>query len=278
MSFSKNIRLGGGFTLLELLVAIAVMGLLLVLLLQVSSQALQATRASRSKIESDRRARVVLDSLAADFASRVTGENFPVFVRQQGGDLEMAFLTRSRGPAGASDFRFLAVAYELKKGQMLRKTTEVTWSQADLVQPVLDALMAEDGKVLSEGILRVEASAVLTDGGVVPLDSGTEVDWLSSNWLGTELPEGYRALLLPRTDSSGVKAEALIVGVAGVDLSNWDRLEAIGVSAKSLLPVVTENQTPADLWNGILLEENSLGVPASILSALALSQQIFSLR
>jgi prepilin-type N-terminal cleavage/methylation domain-containing protein len=271
-------RFARGFTLVELLVAIAVMGLVLVLLLQMSSQSLQVTRTARYKIESEKRARAVLDTLAADFANRVDGPTAPVLVKQSGGDLQLIFLTRSRGPIGAADFRFLAVAYELAGNQLVRKTAVVAWNQADLLAPMLQALSSPDSTVIADGILRFEASVVLSDGRRAPLNTAAAVAWLSDTWQSTSLPSGFQALRIPKFPLTELRALALVVGVAAIDDSNLEKLTARGLSGLALLPGATGEDSAADVWSDVLASGGSNNAPAEALSSLSFLQQTFPLR
>jgi prepilin-type N-terminal cleavage/methylation domain len=267
-----------GFTLVELLVAMAVMGLLLFLMLQMSSQSLEVTRTSRQKIESEKRARTVLDALSADFANRVDGPNTPVFVRQAGGNLQLLFLTRSRGPADAADFRFLAVAYEWSENRILRKTAPVEWNQADLLPPMLEALSSGTSSVLADGILRFEASAILSDGTRTPLDTNASVSWLSGTWQGAGLPAGFKAVLDRGFNQSELRVHALVIGVAAIDDSNLEKLSRLGIDGLDLLPVATGADSPGDVWSEVLTTGIPSGVPAEVLSSLAVLQQTFPLR
>lgn len=268
----------GGFTLLELMVAIAVMGLTLFMLLQISSQSLQATRTSRNKIESEKRARAVLDSLSTDFANRVAGPNTPVFVKQDGGNLQLVFLTRTRGPAGATDFRFLAVAYELSENRILRKTAPVQWSQADLLPLMLSALSSVTFSTIAHGILRFEATVILSDGTRTPLNTDASVAWMSEKWQGSALPTGFQVLLIPKPTGSGLRAHALVIGAAALNDSNLEKLSSTGVGDLDLLPNATGTESPADAWSRVLSSALPDGIPSEVMSSISLLQQTFSLR
>jgi len=277
MKPSFRTSLPAGFTLIELMVAMAVMGLILFLMLQISTQSQQATRTSRNKIESEKRSRAVLDTLAADFANRVIGPNTPVFVKQSNGDLQVAFLTRSRGPAGMSDFRFLAVAYELSDSRILRKTAAVEWDQADLLPSVVNAVSSATSSIVANGVLRFEATVILSDGTRTPLNTATSVSWMSETWQGGALPTGFEALLVPKSDASVLRAHALVIGVAAIDDSNFDKLSSAGVNGLELLPNATGADSPADVWSEILSTNIPDGIPSEALSSLSLLQQTFPL-
>jgi prepilin-type N-terminal cleavage/methylation domain-containing protein len=81
-------RRRAGFTLAELLVAMAITAIILVLLVTVTGVALDGWRVSRDKVRASRQAKAALDQLARDFESMVirSGNNYEWFtVESEGG-------------------------------------------------------------------------------------------------------------------------------------------------------------------------------------------------
>lgn len=219
-----------GFTLLELLVASAVLALLLILLLQVASHTMRASRVTTQQLDATQAARRVIDTLAADISSSVS-EGAAVLYQPQGASLSLAFLTSARGPATAAQPpRYLAVAYRLNDAKMMRLYEGVEWTTKNLLAAAESAATSGTPTVLSPGILQFAVLAVLEDGKtVVNLQNNTASPslseppvWRASGsqlFLGQSVPTGWSALVSfnypasPRTP----RVQALLVAIAAID-------------------------------------------------------------
>lgn len=85
---------GRGFTLAELLVAMAITVLLLTILVSVTSVALDGWRVSRNKVRAARQAKAALEQLSRDFESMVI---------RSGNEFEWFFAETENNPPGPSD-------------------------------------------------------------------------------------------------------------------------------------------------------------------------------
>ena len=262
------------FTLVELLAAMAVLALLLLLLVQISDHTLQATRTSRQQISATQQARAVLDAMEADLASGIFENGLTLFAKSSGphADTILAFLSRSRGPAGAADFRCAGVTYQLVDQEMRRGFSPVPWSQVDLVQGAITAATAPDASILARGILRFEVVAVLQNGETVPLTQGG-----SSTLFNQPVPDGFLALSLksPPAPTPGQRVVALTVAVAAVDEQNLRLPGVADIGAKLGSPVA--GQTPLELWKAAMAAGDLATIPRPALAALRMSQQTYPL-
>lgn len=263
------------FSLVELLVAMAILALILVLLLQISGSTLQATRISRQQLEAGQQTRIALDSLAADLGNVVLEHDLPLFIAQdEEGNTRLAFLARGRGPnvSGQAPSRFLAVSYELEDTTLVKRLAPVTWTNADLMDAVLDAVSAPDTVELADGVLRFEAVALLHDGSVVNLSAGG--NWKTTTIQGQTIPEPFAGLVLGGDSSQRVRS--LIIGVAAIDKQNL-RLQGTAEIAQKLSSP-QPGQTPLEAWNKDLSSGALDGVPMQALAALRFEQRSYLLK
>jgi len=182
------------FTLVELLVAIAVMILILGIMVQVSSGTLLATKGISQKMEAGEGARAVLGSLGADLASLAKAQGLTVFVSSSPGvssstpNSVLAFITQSRGPNTST--RFVSVTYQLSTtGQLTRYSQPIVWTDQNLVSDAVSATSpaAPTFSVLAQGILRFEAVAVLDDGTLQITAASSQSSISNSAWNNTTI-------------------------------------------------------------------------------------------
>jgi len=259
-----------GFSLVELLVAMAVLALLMVLLLQVAGHTLQASRVTTQQLDATQSAREALDVLTSDLAHGVLTEGAAILY--QATPLRLAFLTRGRGPGGTPS-RFLAVDYQLgvsgnEAGHLLRSYAAVPWTNADLPGAAAAASGGTEA-LLAEGILQWSIQAVLDDGSVSTLANlpASAHAGTGSNYAGKALPSDWSALVpsVAPVDAATPRVRALRVAIAAVDVQNFALLNE---AQRRLFPQPANAdavQDPVAYWEGIL--RNST-LPVSARSAI----------
>lgn len=94
---SSNPSGRGGFTLIELVVTMAVLSIILMMALQVTESARMATRLAESKSSNDAIARRTFERINRDLAQMVVREDARVEFKSKAGNDEFAFLTRAKG-------------------------------------------------------------------------------------------------------------------------------------------------------------------------------------
>jgi prepilin-type N-terminal cleavage/methylation domain-containing protein len=284
----------GGFTLVELMVAIVVMALILIIMTQISTGTMQATNRVTQQIEGGEGAGAVFSSLRADLSNLDTAQGMTIFASQSGAndDTVLAFVTESRGPqptGGISSYRFVSVAYELNSatGELQRYTLPIQWNDQgmvpDAVNTIANATTAPS--VLAQGVLRFQAVAVLDNGNIVPLSATTQPS--ASNWINASStsgnPNGYIALNLSYTGTTTItgtpiymnRVQAIIVGLAVMDPNNFNLLNSLSpdlTTAESVFPAPPTTQsatswtsanpwvvnaTPLDAWEPFLWSTGS---------------------
>jgi prepilin-type N-terminal cleavage/methylation domain-containing protein len=107
-------RRGQGFTLVEMLVAMAVLSILAVLLAQVVALTSQATAAASKHLDATGQARVVFDRLATDLAGRPNRSDLGMlFTKVTPGNDSFQFYTQANGYSGAR--QVTAVGYRIQQ-------------------------------------------------------------------------------------------------------------------------------------------------------------------
>lgn len=265
-----------GFTILEVLVAAAVLILILGVLLQLSGNTLQATRASQRQMESAQRARSIADALSADLDNLIVTEGRGLYVRTNGHTLDLAFLTRSRGPLGTANPRALAVVYSLSGTDMVRKTVPIPWSETDLAGSAISALSSSNVSTLSEGILNFELSFVLSTGKLMPFSSSA--DWASDTIRGKKLTDDFYALTLPTSNGAATSVQALVFSLASLDVQTANLPEATSLAAALSGVEVPDGQTPREAWDAAITAGLLNGFPSQLRATLRTTQFTWQLR
>lgn len=203
-----------GFTLLELLAAMALLGMLMFMLAQVVNGILGSVQIQSQQMEAVGAARRMLDIIQTDLSLAVVGQNSAVLVKTDGDSHGLALLAARRGPD--DPHRFLAVRYDRDDGtQVTRSYASVDFNQRDLLAM---AASPTDGPVLSDGILAFQIR-VNTDSGSYNASDAAAAGWASIEYNGFPVPPGWRALVTETSASAdeGPRARSLEIWVAAVD-------------------------------------------------------------
>ena len=279
MTFASAFRFPlSAFSLIELLVAMAVMAMILVGTLQVITNTSKAIKIADSQREAGSAARVALDRLAADFSTAMlTGGATAIFYNDSKNS-QLGFLCLSRTRAGGSATpRAAIIAYgvlpttEKISGQSViydglqRGDSESTY--AGQLVTIFSGLPSTTNppkanwEPLGSGVVRFHISFVLDDGTIVqdpPVytmvspDLGTQTTFLN----GKTLDAGRVAVAFSSENAppSGRYVKSLIVAVACVD-----PVALIKASSAQLGEVQTTLGTPANGQTPLALWQSNLG-------------------
>lgn len=268
-------RRRSGFSLLEVMAAVAVLALMLALLTQLSSSTMRATTVTMKQIEATRSARAVLDTLSEDLAALVTSNDAAsLFIKTDGADSRLVFVTLRRGPQG-SNARFIAVDYALQNGTVTRTVSPLAWNAVDFATAAFATNTLADTSVLAEGIVRFEAVLNLDNGDTRTLaDPGS---WKAAEWNGTALPADFYAIHLSRDEPDSVqpKVAGLTVAIAALDMGSYRLPNTDQIAAK--LPPAVANQTPLDTWKIAMTPGSMTGIPEVAVAALRILQRTYPL-
>lgn len=242
------------FSVIEILVATAVLALLLVLTLQILSNTNTAIRTADRQIDAASQARAALDRFEADFNNSflshgATALGLPA---SETTPPAIGFLSRSRArdadsgsPAWRDDLRGAAVIYRMDGSQLVRGTLRITFSKEDhaqqasgnpagIFQTLADALENGGSGLLwstpGTGIVRFHLSYQLDNGEIVQTPpaftmisptSNDATTFLNGSDVAPCTAIAFSKNHAPATGSlSGRYVRSLIVTVAALDAAS----------------------------------------------------------
>lgn len=251
------------FTIVELLVASAVLCLILALLLQVINGTLQSSRLINQRLDATEGARRALDILATDLGNCVIDSDTFILASA---NQDMAFITRGRGPRGVST-RFLAVNFRVNADhELIRSFKPIAWGTSDLLAQSVESATGTKS-VLSRGILALSIQAILEDGRSVPIfpiDSSAAV--VKEKLNSVIIPSNWGALRSNASSTeigSDLYARSLLITVVAVDERNYKLLESSG-SLMRIINVLTQPLADENIslkWSSSL-DNSSFELPA----------------
>lgn len=274
----------GGFTLIEILVAVAVLALLLVLTTQVLTNANSAIRSADRKLDAASQARAALDRFEADFSTALLTHGATAITTTGTGTAPstIGFLCRARARDTATgtaswrnDLRGATIVYRMSSNISLeRGDGRFTFSQNDSAAGALSNLPAifqslgaavngSDGSltwdVLGDGIVRFHISFLLDNGDIVQIPPDYTMVSPLTNTVTTflnnlALPANIRPVAFSPQHApvSGPLqnryVRGLIVGVATLDRDARKLSEAYLTQVLGLGTPMTEGETPLEVW------------------------------
>jgi prepilin-type N-terminal cleavage/methylation domain-containing protein len=215
-----------GFTLLELLTAMAVLGLVMAMLTQVINGILGSIQVQSQQMEATGAARRMLDIMDTDLSLALADKSTAVLVKTDAASHGLALLADRRGTV--DPHRFLAVRYDRDgETRITRSYASVDFNERDLLTA---AASPTDGPVLSDGILafQIRVNTENETESQAASDAATAA-WATSDYHGSPVPSGWKALLTgPATPgvATGDRARSLEVWVAAIDSQNLALVEA----------------------------------------------------
>jgi len=283
--FSPPRQAPQAFSLVELLVAVAVFLLMLALVAQIAQMTLQTSHVTIAQMEGTEAARKLLDSLSRDLDLSVSGPRLDLVNSQlsvlgrvsTNGSPELAFLTTGRGPTGATPPRFLAVAYSMTNNSVARTYAPVDWNATNLMRASANAAGSSpspgsERTVLTSGVLQFAVVPLLEDGSIASLADmegftlpnplpawGKRVD-LAGSGQWTVLQPLRPPAPLP-LNSATARVASLLVAVATIDERSY---RLIDPASLPLFPPPTTSD-PGKEWESKLA---TLTLPNPVRSAI----------
>lgn len=162
---ARRLTVSGGyaFSLIEVLVASAVLSLVVVLLVQIIGMSTEAIGRSRKKLDAAAQARLFLDRLGMDLSARLTRSDLPVDFDTKTGNDSLRFYTEVLGYQGQR--RLSLVSYRIHEAndarsyQAERSAAGTDWGSSSVIAfgqgssiPPVDG----DYEVLADGVFRME--------------------------------------------------------------------------------------------------------------------------
>lgn len=243
-----------GFTLVELIVAMAIFTVILLVTAQVSDSALTITRSTEARLAAQREASVAAQQLRTDFAQRIQRLDTPVRFEKKIGSDSLVLLTKRLGYSdglGTPDRAVSIIEYRIETGAtqqaangLLRASRGIGYGDDLTARPALDkgtlalATLPEEGpekldarhfQMLAPGVIRLELSFLINDK-AMPIRMGAPED--------QELIDGVIATVcILEPDHRGGLRDGQLTRIA----------EQFGDAADGKLPVEDWLQTLDDL-------------------------------
>jgi type II secretory pathway pseudopilin PulG len=265
------------FTLVEVLVACAMLAGLVLLLATLLDGLGTATRGMNRKLDASAQARIALNQMGRDLGSITTGAGATLVLGRSpdatGINDSMALLTRARGRNTATNHRLLAVFFAVRNysDNVLGVSTaslpllgrgfgSVPWqntggtqnSQAALDMACAMAATDVNGTaglisnraVIADGVIRMAVVLQLQDGRLIPFDPANPSFPHKTDFVrpGVTLPPDARAVDLS-------KVSAILVGLAVLDQQTRTLAATDLASIAAKLPRPAAGQTPVQAWD-----------------------------
>jgi prepilin-type N-terminal cleavage/methylation domain-containing protein len=288
----------GGFTLVEVLVSITVLGLMMVGVAQMLNSAMTATLGSYKHIDADTQARMVLDRMAYDISKITKRSDVDYYFQKNTGNDQMAFFSEAGGyypsdiSATASESSTSLVGYQinsnsqmerLSKGLIWNGVTDAAPSMVYLPQtiastwPLVKPASASvtygtdtNFQVIGDQIFRLEYCFLVQN----RFTTSNATTALSTTTTLSDTP-----YVTPDTSISGMQdVVAVVVSIAVLDaqsraiVSNATMQTAAGNLADVSGSNIATSALPSTVWKAKLLS-NGLGLPKAAASQVRFYQR-----
>lgn len=266
------------FSLIELLVAMAVLAMVLVLISQATNGILQSTRIQTRHMDAVSTARRAMDVIAQDLRLAVINDQLGVLVPTTGTDRRMLFLTSRRGPASATDHRFLALRYDYNPGagELRRPYRSVPATDNITLGSLDDGTFVSPSHPLADGVLGFSLQAIDETGQTHPMDpANPSPNWASADYNGQSAPPGYAALITAGpsfTRGLEARTRAIEISIAAVDQQMGELIRegnfasavqsAVSGAPKSWRETIDQsNELPGMIKAGIRILRKTIPLP-----------------
>ena len=278
-----------GFTLVEILVACAILVMLVVLVAQMVNSATIVTKISERKMDADDEARIVFDRMSGDFAQMLRRADVdPVFLGKPGND-QMYFYSQAPAffdnPTPSAGSQIALIGYQVMSNGLARLGEEESWdalsfNSTNLTTNVTrEDLYYQSGQsnnfhIIAPSVFRMEFALRMRPGSVNNLSNGP-VTSVSTN----ATTNGFNVFF--QTNNAGQSLHdvaGIVVALAILDqtsqkivtpaeLTNLANVNVmpdavITPSAGGLLTGLSNNGIAADLWSSNALQVPGIPPPA----------------
>lgn len=247
-----------GFSLMELLVAMAVLAILALIMMGMTEGTMRVSALSHQRMSSDAEARQALDRIGADFDRLLYRRDLPDLIQKEDGNDRIAFFTHAEGYDGNRGIS--QVSYEVLDDMLKRGALGFTWTNAasgsaetlEFNAAAVGNIPPDNFEVVSKDVFRFEVAFLLTDGAVV-----SRADRLVSA-------------------PGGRTVQALIVGLVALDSKAWQTLTPEQqASLRSAFADSTDGRDHLQQWNGALAGKD---FPVPVLNSVRIYQRYFYLK
>ena len=239
----------GGFTLIELMVAMAVFAMMAVLLVVMVDGTTRVTGQSHRRISGDAGARQTLDRISADVARAIMRDDLPFRVDKTVGNDGISFLANVDGYTEGRGMS--VISYNGSNGTLQRGVDATSWTDGSEAMDFTSVTNAAanagylerpgmDYEIIAQDVFRLEIAFLMGDG-TIKANIGSP----------TNATPGVASL----ASSSGTPAsntiKAIIIGIASIDERSREALGTAGVTAlQGAFPDAGVNQDLIATWEG----------------------------
>ena len=250
----------GGFTLIELMVAMAVFVMMALLLVGLTEGTMRVTGQSQRRISADAGARQVLDRISADVARAIVRDDLPFRVDKTAGNDGISFLANVDGYTAGRGMS--VISYNGSNGTLQRGVDATSWTDGSEAMDFTSVTNAAanagylerpgmDYEIIAQDVFRLEIAFLMGDG-TIKADIGTAANGTSR--VGS------------LASSSGTPAsdtiKAVIIGIASIDERAREALGTAGVAAlQGAFPDAVDNQDLIETWDGYALDSRVADSP-----------------
>lgn len=246
------------FTLVEMLVAMAVLVLLMGIIVQIVEMTGRSISSSSRHLDSLEQARMVFDRLQLDVSGRPRRADLPVLLSKAAGNDSLQFYSQVEGYGGSAR-NFTVVGYRIQQTntarlyQMERGALGTAWTDTPpaFLPQASPAIPDADYDVLAGGVFRLEFCCLKTDG------------------------------VLSTTAASDLgDVAAIIVALAVLDpdsrklTTSSSQLEALAAA----LPDSAAGAVPLPAWQAALFQSPPSGIPTRVWQSIRIYQRAFYVR
>ncbi len=255
-----------GFTLVEILVALAVLSLLVVLVAQMVGSASVLTAGSHKRMDADDEARMVLDRMASDIHQMVRRPDIsPLFVPNTGND-EFYFLSRAPGYFTNSNNSGLAlVGYRVATNGLQRLAEGQSWDVLGFTNgPVsTNGVNETNYDTIAPSVFRMEYALLMKQGSTNTTNS----------IIGTNLSVNGANVYF-KTNNAGQSMNdvaAIVVAVAILDQGSQKILSGDAATQLSKVAADMEDAVTNNMASGLIAGSTNNGIPIASWTSKALS-------
>lgn len=259
------------FTVLELLVAMAVLALILAVMLQITNGILRATLTQNQQLDATAAARRALDILGTDLERAIVGPNSALLVPNSATNRLLSFLT-SRGGPGTANHRFLAVSYATNANHDLQRLyASIPYADANLPLACANATFTTPAEPLASGILAFDIRALADGGTSYPVTNAASAHWATNSYNGLAISSAFKALLTPSASFAGGltnRTRALEIWIASIDPQNLRLLQSSSQLAS--LIATLRAKTPSE-WRTTI--DDATNIPPVVKSGIRIQKK-----
>lgn len=252
-----------GFTLIEMLVSFAILGMLVVLVAQMVGSVAIVTAASGKRMSADDEVRTAFDRMAGDIAGMITRpEVNPLWVKKSGND---EFYFYSQAPASftnAVNSQIALIGYRVTTNGLERLGRGLGWDEILFTNGPVSRNISSTNTV-APSIFRMEYALLMKPG-------STNSDG-STNGNGVFMPTNNTGQAMQ--DVAGIVVALGILDQASRKIVSRDELDGL-TSDTANFPDATASGIPTGSW---ITNARTLSIPAAARAQIRVYQRCFPL-